>query len=863
MTTSLLWPEDPGTRELFGGKAWALRELAGLPVPEWFVVPPPTEPGEDAAGRLDDATVAAIRAALPRLSGELFAVRSSASDEDGGAHSFAGQFGSAIAVPAARVPEEVLAVRRSGFTPRVRAYREEHGLGECSAPAVLVQRLVEAEAAGVAFGIDPVDGSWDRAVVAAVHGLGTALVDGRADADTWHVDRRGAIVARRIADKPVADRWESGELAEEAVPASRREEPALDDATVVAVAELARRCGDRFGRPQDIEWAREEDGVFLLQSRPITTLADLPDPLGSPALWDNSNIAESYGGITTPLTFSFAREVYGVVYRQFCRLVRVSEAVIAANDRTFDGLLGLARGRMVYDLLNWYRLLACFPGYQLNRAFMEQMMGVGESLPAELQDAVVERRRPGRWARLRDAGRFFGTCWGLWRNHRTLDRQVARFRRRLDEALAPPATPYHRQSAAELVASYRRLEEKLLRRWDAPLVNDFLAMIFYGVLRGFCRKWCGDEDGSLQNDLVGGDGTVISAEAARRVRAMAAIARRAPERARALREADVDEAVAAVRADPELSAEYDAYLDEFADRCLEELKLESPTLADEPLSLLRAIGHFAARGDEGPAVDHAGEARRAAEDRARAVLGWRPLRRLIFARVLRHARRCVANRENLRFERTRAFGRVRAIVVELGRRYHAAGILDDPRDVFYCELDEVLGFVEGTVSTPDLGALARARRATFERWRRIPPPADRILTRGSPFLGHDLGERFGGPDHDPSELAADRRKGLGCCPGTARGPARVVRDPRGVELAAGSILVAERTDPGWIMLFPAAAGLVVERGSLLSHSAIVARELGLPCAVSVPGCTGWIADGETIEVDGASGEVRKCAEAGA
>jgi phosphoenolpyruvate synthase/pyruvate phosphate dikinase len=90
-----------------------------------------------------------------------------------------------------------------------------------------------------------------------------------------------------------------------------------------------------------------------------------------------------------------------------------------------------------------------------------------------------------------------------------------------------------------------------------------------------------------------------------------------------------------------------------------------------------------------------------------------------------------------------------------------------------------------------------------------------------------------------------------------RGPARVVVDPRNTELRRGEILVAERTDPGWVLLFPLAAGLLVERGSLLSHSAIVARELGLPTVVSVEGVTRWLKDGDWVELDGANGTVTR------
>ena len=100
-------------------------------------------------------------------------------------------------------------------------------------------------------------------------------------------------------------------------------------------------------------------------------------------------------------------------------------------------------------------------------------------------------------------------------------------------------------------------------------------------------------------------------------------------------------------------------------------------------------------------------------------------------------------------------------------------------------------------------------------------------------------------------------KGLACCPGIVRAPVRIVRDPTLASVRRGEIVVAERTDPGWVMLFPSASGLLVERGSLLSHSAIVARELGLPAIVSLAGLTQWLRDGDWVEMNGATGVVVK------
>lgn len=836
--SAIRWPDDDAPVSAIGGKAAALARLvrAGFDVPPFFVV------AADA-----DVEAAEIRAALARLApeGGRFAVRSSAAEEDGAGHSFAGQFESYLNVDAVDTPARVGDVRASARAARVVAYRRERGLdGEAPPPAALVQRMLVPDAAGVAFSSDPVSGRRNVQVVAAVAGLGDALVSGEAEGDAYEVARDGVVTVRRLRDG-----------------ASTR---VLTDAQVTAIAALARRAAAHFGRPQDIEWAIEHDRLWLLQSRPITTLGTLPDPDGTRRIFDNSNIAESYGGITTPLTFSFARTVYAEVYRQFCVLLAVPRALVDDRRSTFENMLGLVRGRVYYNLISWYRVLAMLPGYSVNRRFMEQMMGVREPVPDEVLADAPAATAADRW---RDGLRLARSIVGLVVALVRLPRQIDRFYDRLDTALGTPVD-LASMRLDELAAHYRTLERQLLTRWDAPLVNDFFAMIFYGVLRTLCVKWAGDADGSLQNDLIAGEGGIVSAEPALRVQGLARLAAGDAAFVDRLRTGTLGEVRQAL-ASPALDAfrrDYEAYLAKFSDRCLDELKLETPTLADDPLMLLRAVGELAERSRAGgastapaPVADGLASSRARAEARFFAAIGARPLRRLVAGWVLRQARARVKARENLRFERTRVFGRVRRVVVEAGRRLAAEGLLQTPADVFYLQIDEVLGIVEGTVTTANLAALAEIRRQEYDRYRARPAPADRFETRGAVWVGHD----FQAPAKADTPAGGESRQGIGCSPGIVEGRARVVRDPRHAALAAGDILVAERTDPGWILLFPVSSAVVVERGSVLSHAAIVSRELGLPSVVSVPELMTWLEDGDRIRVNGTTGVVERLAHDGA
>ncbi len=854
-----------------GGKARALAELsdAGFAIPPWFVIlPTATKDGvsldEDAAQELE----LALKTFPPDTS---FAVRSSATDEDSGEHSFAGQLDSLLFVPRSELPQAIRKVWASGRSERVAAYRRERGLAEyAQPPAVIVQQMVKADCAGVAFSADPVNGDRGLCVVSAVYGLGSGLVSGECQADTWRINRKSEIVDRVIVQKTHAHRAAPGQgegVVLALVPENQQQRPVLDDASIIRIAGLARRTADHFGAPQDIEWAISNQTLWLLQSRPITSLRNLADAGGRLAVWDNSNIAESYNGVTTALTFSFARGVYEEVYRQFCRIMGVSEKRITAASGTFRCMLGYIRGRVYYNLLNWYRVLALLPGFHVNRTFMEQMMGVSQSLPQEVLDQIAAESRRSK---ISDTIELFRSVVGLVSQSVRLNRSIQRFHQRLNVALEKSPEQLRTLRLDELAAEYRILEVQLLRHWDAPLVNDFFAMVTYGTLRKLCMKWCGDHEGTLHNALVTAGGDIVSAEPAVRLTEMASAVRNIEGLADILCSAPIVDCTKAIGKYPSLNAQVDEYLAKFGERCLEELKLESFTLLDDPTLLYRSLGRLAAQREQISRQQKPANYREQAETRVREALKNKWMHRQIFRQVLKTARERVRQRENLRFERTRVFGRVRRIFLEIGKRLVAEKVLEEPRDLFHLTVDEVLGFIEGTCVTWNLSEIVARRKAEYQAWVASPAPDGRFETHGAPPIGNHFEGRCAIPataSNPPqssqtcaNSTAGDgdhafEMQGIGCCPGRVEGKARVILNPMGATIEPGEILVAPRTDPGWIMLFPSASGLLVEFGSLLSHSAIVARELGLPAVVSIPGLTSRVHTGDHVVFDGSTGRL--------
>ena len=803
-----------------GGKGAALAKLAAkFPVPAFFVIP---AEAFDNAGLKAEAREE-VKQGLLQLGAGPFAVRSSGREEDGADSAHAGQFETELNVVSADVAAAAHRVWKSGFSETLAQYRLAKGLsGAPQPPAVVVQVMVEARAAGVAFSADPVSGDRSVAVVSAILGLADKLVGGEADGDSYRIGAGGeTLEAVVVGDAPV-----------------------LGDAERSEVAAMAQRAAEHFGSPQDIEWAFDRDGLHMLQSRPITTLVVArSEAEGELTIWDNSNIVESYPGVTSPLTFSFARYVYSHVYQAFSRLMGVPLDVVDEHRPVFENMIGRVDGRVYYNLLNWYRALALFPGFKANRKFMEGMMGVSEGLPQEMADAIAPPTDDG-------AERFFDNLKlarvgvGLISHEVRIRPTIDQFYTRLNTALARPDAEIDGLSAMHLAAEYRLLEQQLLAKWDAPLVNDFLCMIAFGSAQKVMTTWAGDDGLAFLSGMLIGQGNIISAEPARLIQKMGAMVRERPDVVKRLAVGDRS----AVDAPPELREAFDAYIAKFGDRCTQELKLESRTLHEDPAQVLMAIAAAAAPKARGEAP---------AEQRDLHDVVPEFGKRVIARRLLVWAKARVRDRENLRFERTRLFGRVRRIFVAMGARLTEAGVMDDRRDVFNLTVEELLGAIEGAGVTTDLKALARLREAEHRAQIARPDPPERFSVRGAHISGlAGLTEQAAAPGE-----SAEVRKGLACCRGVVTAKVRVIEDPRVESLLPGEILVARHTDPGWIAVFANAGGVIAERGSLLSHSAIVAREMGVPCVVSMKGVTQWLKTGDTVRLDGGAGTVERTAQA--
>lgn len=727
----------------------------------------------------------------------------------------------------------------SAFSERIETYRKENNIKEVMIPSVIVQKMVNSEKSGVAFGANPVNSNIKQIVVSAVYGLGSGLVDGIATADTYTIENEK--IEKNIATKDYCHVLENGQVIQKKVENQLKEKQILKEEQIIEVKELVKKASEFFGRFQDIEWAFEGENLYLLQSRPITTLSSSKE--GKLNVFDNSNIVESYGGITTPLTFSFIRMVYENVYIELCKIFNVKQEKIEMNSQMFKNMLALIDGRVYYNLYGWYGMLSMFPGLGNNKKFMEQMMGVKESLPEDLF--------PVPQATFKDKMGLASTGWGLIKGFFKIRKMTERFYSRLNNALEDK--DIDNMDLYELHDYYYELERQLLHKWDAPLVNDFLAMIFYGQLREQCKKLFKEEGDLVHNDLLCNEGGIISSEPAKRIKEMARVVNKNDELLKLLESKDNLKIQREVHKYPEFNELLNQYLDKFADRCLEELKLETLTLSDNPANLYSSIATFAKRlkTSEVEDIDER-KNRETAERKVKEKLRFKPVDKAKFNFILKNARYTVKNRENLRFERTRLFGRVRKLFLRIGFLLTSMNVIEEKRDIFYLEVDEILFYIDGKSTTNNLKELISIRKQQYMKYTNMLPD-ERFYSYGAVNIGNDFKKEKA---TDKSKDTKIELRGIGASPGIVTGKVRIIKNPTNAKLEQGEILVAEFTDPGWIMLFPAASGILVERGSLLSHSAIVSRELGIPAVVGITGLIDSLKDGDIVELNGTTGEVK-------
>ena len=874
---------DRGALSTVGGKAANLGELvrAGLPVPPGFCVTTDaydlvaegaglgeildrlaqTPPGETArlaelaasmrtallAAPVPDAVREAIAAAYLELGdGEPVAVRSSATAEDLPTASFAGQQDTYLNV----VGEGSLvdAARRcwaSLWTDRAVSYRASNGIDPRGVRlAVAVQRMVDAEVAGVMFTANPLTGRRRQAVIDASPGLGEAVVSGAVNPDHFVVDTAtGEILERRLGDKRVAIEAEKGG-------GTRRVElegdggSSLTDDQILALAKLGARVEEHYGEPQDTEWAIDTSGrLWLLQARPITTL--FPLPAGAPTADDHPRAYFSFSvaqGVYRPLT-PMGVQAFRVVFSSLATLAghpppdryAGPAALTEAAGRLFADITPVLRSKLGRGLL-----------HRVMRNMEARTAPILRQLAADPRFAPVPTpRRPVARAVLLPLAREripLRLAWALVRPETARARAwrvAAEFRAAGD--VPRNAGAEERLAAAEraLFAGPPRLLPGVPPAFGAGIVANLLAGRLLGDLA------TDDEKRVVLRGLPHNPTTEMDLA----LWALAREVREDPSAARKVRETPPEQLAQGYRSDilpPKLQAGLADFLRLYGHRGVAEIDLGLPRWSEDPAYILGVLANYLRLDDPELAPDvQFRRARQEAEEMVaeltrRAAREGR-LRGALAGFFLRRTRDLMGLREMPKFCMILLFTRVRELLWTVGEELAEAGRLEKAGDVFFVTFPEAREALAGR----DLRSLVRGRRTDYER---------EMKRRHVPRVLLSDGTEPTGETRDVAD-ADHILRGTPASGGVVTGIARVVLDPSDARLEQGEILVAPSTDPGWTPLFLTAGGLVMEMGGPMSHGAIVAREYGIPAVVGVPDATERIATGERITVDGSAGTV--------
>ncbi|MBV9845989.1 MAG: phosphoenolpyruvate synthase [Kutzneria sp.] len=855
---------DASLLPLVGGKAANLGELigGGFPVPPGFcvtthaytAVAEAVEVDTEVPARTRKAIVAApvpaavteaITTAYTGLGDQVrVAVRSSATAEDLPDASFAGQQDTYLNVAGA---EAVLdAVRRcwaSLWTDRAVAYRSTNSIDHHMVRlAVVVQRMVDAQAAGVLFTASPVTGTRGHTVIDASLGLGESVVSGAVNPDHFVVDDTNRIIQRRLGDKTIEIHGVPGGGTERYTHAEANTRPSLTDGQIQALAELGRRVQAHYGAPQDIEWAIDGAGIpWLTQARPITTLYPLPEPERPGRVYLCVGLAQGLVRPFTPMGTSAFRVIGSVgAHHLLGRPVGDARtgppAFVTAGLRLFLDITPAVRSR---------------PG----RVLLPKVLNVMETRSAAVLRTLFQRPE-------------FTETTSSWLAFLRIVARVARMFRvpalMAKSVISPAAGRRHVDRIAERLRATMAVPEHVDTSQRLRHVERMLAEVFPilpsvapvagagFVMLAVARRLASAElDAEQVHELMRSLPHNVTTEMDLELWALAARVGRDPEARGVLLSATAAELAARFGAG-ELPTVIQAGLAEFlrrhGHRAVAEIDLGVPRWSDDPTYVFGVLANYlrlplGERPELAPDAQFERGARTAQSTVDKVVIAVRRRSRMRAAAVrfaLGRVRALAGMRETHKDLLVRVLAAARAQLTLIGSDLAAANALSAPDDVFFLDLIE-LGDVIGGVDLTDLVARRRTEYDREMRRRHVPRL---LLSDGTEPEAVATGT--------PTEGAL---VGTPASAGTVTAAARVVLDPDDAHLEPGEILVAPSTDPGWTPLFLTAGGLVMEMGGPNSHGAVVAREYGIPAVVGVPGATHRITTGQPITVDGLAGTV--------
>jgi len=744
---------------------------------------------------------------------KLFSVRSSSLIEDNETFSFAGQFETILNVKKQDLIPAILRCFASLYDANVLKYMNIHdskmkALKEYKM-SVIVEEMVNADASGVIFTSNP-QGLINEAVIIHGKGTGNRVVEDKTSVTTYYYNKTDDLYYYE----------------------KRGASPLIKVDTLNTLLDQMRVIMRVFGPDLDIEYAIKKNEIYILQARAITTLNTK-----QLTILDNSNIVESYPHITLPLSASFARRAYGNVFTNLAKRIVKNDKKLKPYQPLLNSMVTSVNGRMYYQISNWYTLINFLPFKRLIIPTWQEMLGVNN------KEVSYDKLKVPYYLRVRVV---FRALKYFFKAPKLMISVNERFM--LTNNLF--VLKYHeKMSNKELLNLYRIIEKRINDDWDITLINDMYGFIYTGLLKKALTKLNGPAGKNLANNYLAGISDIESMKPIRELVKLASEVAILPPLMKELSKLKTNKAVKRyLQGKSSFIHKLNDYLDYYGDRSLEELKLESKTFRSDPILLIEEILVYAKDVDKLTSLNKT--LFKSSQNKTMKLDHLPILKSAWLNYVSKRAVIGIRNREISRLNRSRMYGMVRTIYLGIAKNMVKAKVLEREEDIFYLTQNEISDYV-AKKPLPKLKRIIKDRKAEYRIYTKL-PTYSRLIFAGEPFnKNHQM----------INSVKLNEKKGamLGvpCASGIVTGEVLVIDDAKEVKNAKNKILVTKMTDPGWVFLLTVAKGIITEKGSLLSHTAIISRELNIPSVVGVKNITNTLKTGDKITLNGNTGEITK------
>lgn len=750
-----------------------------------------------------------IELALHRLNATHVMVRSSAIGEDDSDHSFAGQLSSFICEKKLETVQTHIAKCWDSYNEEhVRNYSEQANK-KLGGMGVVIQELIDPEFAGVIFTRSHIEAH--SMLVEYVRGHGEQLVSGQVNPMRFHYHLKEKTIA---GDTQISF--------QEAI-------------------HLALQLEDFYGFPLDIEWAYKENKFYLVQARPITT-----SPRHTRVYWSNTNVNENYPDALSPMLYSIARQAYYHYFKNLAQLFQVPSDEISNLEKEFLNIIGVFGGKMYYNMSSIHTVLSASPFSSLLIASFDDFVGYAEGNKAEKQEARLSQKIA-----------FLKTFLKL---NRQLPLHVKQFEERADFFFSKAAGA---KTQEELEDAFHTFLEIRMHSWYHASLADFFAMAFHGFLGKLCKRYFPIEAHGIQNQLIQAIPNLVSSEPVIHMHEIALRIKETPELFYAFQTNTAASCWALIQESKyyEVFHEIQVYLENYGFRCSGELMLTTVNYVENPVSFIALLKQLVCLESAHPKEKiHAKyleslECRKKFKRKIILRNRFNPFQLVfqtfLFQYVVNKTCQGIASRERVRLKQAKIYFGLKKILNKSGSQFSQQGKIKEADDILFFTYPELIELFAASAITPSaMERILAERKHAWNAESALHYPDDFFTERGK-YASPEIVAAETKPMNGNADLT-----GLCACGGLIDGKIKVLESVLEADkLEPGDILVTRQTDPGWVTVFPLISGLIVERGGMLSHGAVVSREFGIPAIVGVSEATKKLKDNDFVTLNAYQGTI--------